>query len=93
MKTEAIQIHIQGRVQGVGFRYSTYEIAKKYNIKGWVKNEQDGSVLIEAEGIEEDVTRFLMWCHRGPSFAKVTNVKTSTIPKQGFKDFTVRHTY
>ncbi len=48
-----------GRVQGVGFRARTREIAVGYRVAGWVRNERDGTVTIEAQGETGEVDRFL----------------------------------
>ena len=45
-----LRIHVQGRVQGVGFRYTTKMLADQLGVTGSVKNESDGSVSIEAMG-------------------------------------------
>ena len=48
-----------GRVQGVGFRYQVMQIAREFEISGYVRNCADGSVLAEAEGVEEEVRAFV----------------------------------
>jgi acylphosphatase len=72
MKSLTLKIH--GRVQGVGYRYEAYWKARKLHIAGFVMNEPDGAVYIEAEGEEEALNEFLMWCRRGPWPAKVERV-------------------
>ena len=47
-------INVTGRVQGVGFRYTTYQLAIEIGLTGTVKNEDDGSVTIEAVGTKEE---------------------------------------
>ena len=54
-----IRIQVQGRVQGVGFRYTTKLLADRMGIQGSVKNESDGSVTIEAIGEEKQVDAFV----------------------------------
>ena len=49
-----------GRVQGVGFRWTTNHIAKNYDVRGFVENRQDGSVYMVAEGAEKDVEEFMI---------------------------------
>ena len=49
----------QGRVQGVGFRASVMSLAGFHNITGFVRNEDDGTVLVVAEGSDNEVRRFL----------------------------------
>lgn len=62
-----VRVNVKGRVQGVYFRYSTRKIAIKYNITGWVKNMDDGSVQFEAKGEEENMADFLAEIKKGPS--------------------------
>ncbi|MFC4404414.1 acylphosphatase [Gracilibacillus xinjiangensis] len=67
---------VEGRVQGVGFRSFTQSTAIENNIVGWVKNLENGSVEIIAQGKEEEMEDFLAKIKKGPSmFAKVRNVK------------------
>jgi acylphosphatase len=67
-------ITVTGRVQNVGFRYYTNQAARKYNISGFVKNQSDGSVYIEAEGEEGNLDIFIEWCKNGPTWARINNV-------------------
>lgn len=69
-----INLKIYGLVQGVFFRTSAKEEADKLNITGFVRNEPDGSVYIEAEGKEENLNEFIKWCNMGPSMAQVEKV-------------------
>lgn len=52
-------VHFSGRVQGVGFRYSTLQVSKEYEVAGFVRNLPDGRVLVEAEGRKEEVEAFI----------------------------------
>lgn len=65
---------ISGRVQGVFFRAHTRDIARQFNVYGWVKNRPDGKVEALFEGNEENVKSVLDWCHEGPPQASVTGV-------------------
>ena len=85
-----LSIKVTGRVQGVFFRASTKEIADQMNIRGFVRNEKDGSVYIEAEGADENLTRFVAWCHRGPSNAFVEKVFTEEQAIRHFVTFEIR---
>ena len=49
----------QGRVQGVGFRYATREVAEAFAVTGWVRNEPDGSVRLEVQGEPAEVAAML----------------------------------
>ncbi len=59
-----LNIKIHGQVQGVFFRDSAKQAADKLGIKGFAKNEADGTVYIEAEGEEAGLGKFLEWCRR-----------------------------
>ncbi len=87
MKTIAIRIY--GRVQGVGFRYHTQQIAREHNINGIVKNMIDGSVYIEATGDEQEINQFINWCHNGPSWAFVEQVEVKNIADKEYSGFTI----
>ncbi|WP_420317536.1 acylphosphatase [Ekhidna sp.] len=86
----SFRIKVTGKVQGVFFRASTEERAQKLGLKGWVKNERDGSVIIEVEGKQEAISQFKQWCTIGPPNAIVESIKVEEIPKQGFSTFEVR---
>jgi len=62
-------IKIYGSVQGVFFRDSAKRRADELGLKGFVKNEPDGSVLIEAEGNAENLEKLIEWCRKGPDLA------------------------
>ncbi|RKX29842.1 MAG: acylphosphatase [Verrucomicrobia bacterium] len=51
--------HFSGRVQGVGFRYTVYQVAKEFEVSGYVRNLADGRVCLEAEGRQSEVESFL----------------------------------
>ena len=82
-------ITIQGKVQGVWFRDSTQKEAQKHGIKGFVRNEPDGSVHIEAEGNPGKLDEFVKWCHAGPEKAVVANVDMSEGDLKHFNEFIV----
>ena len=63
-----------GRVQGVGFRYFTWQEAKKLGLKGSVRNRIDGSVEVIAQGDETQMADFEGWLNKGPKTAKVEHV-------------------
>lgn len=59
-----ITVRYEGRVQGVGFRFTVVNLTQNLNVTGWVKNEFDGSVLMVAEGEEEELMEFLQMIQR-----------------------------
>lgn len=83
-------IRIRGLVQGVHFRVNAAHQAKSRNITGFVRNEPDGSVYIEAEGEYKALEAFVHWCSEGPALAKVTEVTQELLPPQQESDFTTR---
>jgi acylphosphatase len=52
-------VYFGGRVQGVGFRYQTFQVAREFEVAGWVMNLGDGRVQLEAEGKQEEVQAFI----------------------------------
>ncbi len=52
-------VYFSGHVQGVGFRYSVLQVAKEFDVAGFVANLADGRVHLEAEGRKDDVTAFI----------------------------------
>lgn len=91
MQDKCLGITIKGRVQGVGFRYQTENAAKKFGIKGYVKNIPDGSVYIEACGQKRNLELFLEWCKNGPAVARVTVISVSDLPYRSFEDFNIKY--
>ena len=92
---QAARLHavVEGRVQGVGFRYFVEENAMNLGLKGWVRNRWDGSVEVVAEGPRPAVERLLAALRRGPSASLVTDVQADWLPATGeFKYFQVRST-
>jgi len=83
------QIKIFGRVQNVGFRQLAVEKAGELNVTGFIRNEPDGVVSLEAEGEEKSLQDFLSWCRRGPLFAQVDRLDFSEISGRDFTDFKI----
>lgn len=84
-------IKVYGRVQGVFYRASTQHQAKKLSVFGWVRNEQDGAVKIDAEGSSESLEKFIEWCKKGPELAKVDRIEKQEMDElENYSDFVVR---
>lgn len=85
--------NIYGQVQGVGFRYTTVHLAKKINVNGIVKNENDGSVYVEAVGEKDKINLFIEELAKGPSpSASVDKIEiTYDSSIQDYKGFSERH--
>ncbi len=91
---ERIRVHvlISGLVQGVFYRASTKEEAKKLGLTGWVRNLPDGRVEAVFEGEREKVERMIAWCKKGPPLARVERVEVHEESYQGeFSDFFIRY--
>ena len=71
----SVRVRIEGRVQGVGYRYWTERVAGELNLSGWVRNRRDGSVEALFSGPADDVAQMLECCKDGPPSARVTTVK------------------
>jgi acylphosphatase len=84
-----VQIKVTGRVQGVNFRYATQKRAAELGVSGFVRNEPDGSVYIEAEGEEGLVDQLTKWCKRGPPRADVSGVEVISADLKGFRTFEI----
>lgn len=85
-----VHVYVDGRVQGVGFRYFTVNEAQRVGVVGWVRNLPDGRVEAVAEGTEEQLTQFVTSLQRGPSFGHVTTCDVSWMEATGdFKRFSV----
>jgi acylphosphatase len=82
-------VKIHGNVQGVGFRYYAKQTADVLGIFGWVRNESDGSVTLEAEGEEEKIIQFLQWCRTGPRYAKIEKVDIDVSDIKNYSDFKI----
>jgi acylphosphatase len=84
-------IKVSGRVQGVGFRHSAATMARYNGIKGFIRNESDGSVYIEAEGSRNQLDEFVAWCRKGPGFGNVENVSIETGTPKNYPKFQIKY--
>ncbi len=88
--SRAVRIHVIGKVQGVWFRDSTRKYATGLGLTGFVRNESDGSVSIEAQGDEAAVAQLIEWCHTGPPNAKVERVDVTEGSASLCEDFQIQ---
>ena len=89
MKQAAI-LTIHGRVQGVGFRYFVKLKADSLGISGFVKNQLNGIVYVEAEGEPEKLQLFINFCQQGPAHAWIDKVDIQECPLQYFEGFIIK---
>jgi acylphosphatase len=86
------RVRVGGRVQGVYFRYSVQDEARRRGVAGWVRNTRDGRVEAVFEGKREAVGALVAFCHRGPPAARVEQVEvTWEEPEGAFRGFSVRY--
>jgi len=84
-------IKVEGRVQGVFFRVSTQKEALRLGLKGFVRNEYDGSVYIEVEGEQRKIDQLLQWIRLGgPPRGEVFNYECNEGEYREFKSFEIR---
>jgi DNA ligase D-like protein (predicted 3'-phosphoesterase) len=81
---------VRGRVQGVFFRDATVEVAQRLGVFGWVRNADDGTVLVHAEGSEEAVDGMVEFLRQGPPAAAVEEVEVEAVKPEGHEQFAVR---
>ena len=92
MVQKRIHIFVTGRVQGVFFRQSTKVMAIKNNVKGWVRNLDDGRVEIVAQGETQDIDNLAHWCKTGPANSRVDEFELSEENiSDEFETFEVRY--
>jgi hydrogenase maturation protein HypF len=84
-----VLVKVQGIVQGVGFRPFIYQLARRYRLSGWVRNQSDG-VEIEAAGPADSVRDFIgSISSESPPLARIVTVETSELPYQEFEEFKI----
>lgn len=85
------KVHFSGRVQGVGFRFHTYQVAQEFDVAGYVQNLADGRVLLEATGEAGEVDAFIREVQdRLAVFIRSTERQTIE-PAANFKGFEISH--
>lgn len=83
---------VTGMVQGVGYRWSAREEARRLGVAGWARNRSDGSVEVEVEGDAASVDRMLDWLRAGPPGSAVEKVRVSDAVPDGDDAFRIRQT-
>ncbi|WP_126970867.1 acylphosphatase [Gynurincola endophyticus] len=84
---KTIEIIVSGLVQGVMYRKHTTEKALSLDLKGWVKNLSDGTVILHATGTEDQLNLLIEWCKEGSPKAVVDNLVVKEIPLETFSTF------
>ncbi len=86
----AIRSTVSGVVQGVGFRAAAVRTARDLEILGWVRNEDDGTMVVHAEGPRSAIDELVAFLHEGPPGARVGHVSVDEVPIEGHEQFAVR---
>jgi DNA ligase D-like protein (predicted 3'-phosphoesterase) len=89
-KRMAVRAVVRGEVQAVGFRDATLRRARELGAMGWVRNGEDGEVLVHAEGPAAAVEELLAFLREGPAGARVAEVATEPVKVEGHEQFAVR---
>jgi len=90
MNDVCVHMLIEGRVQGVGFRYFVLKWAQRLGVTGWVRNNFDGSVECEVEGDRSLVEEFIAKVKIGPTWSSVQDIKIDYKPYEGkYRNFDV----
>lgn len=86
---KAVRLYIFGIVQGVFFRNFVKESADKLNLKGYVRNKEDGSVEVWIEGNNEDVEKMIEMCKQGPKHSVIKRLDIIEEKMQDMKEFKI----
>jgi len=84
-----LNLVISGKVQGVSYRATTKAVADQLGIKGIIRNLEDKTVYIEAEGSPYSLDSFLEWCREGPDNAVVENIIQSESELKNYRNFEI----
>jgi acylphosphatase len=90
MDKKGVRLIIHGKVQGVFFRASTKDKARELRLTGFVRNREDGTVEVVAEGERDQLQKLVDWCREGPELSQVNNVQLDWQPYTAqFEEFTI----
>ncbi len=88
---KSIRLYITGTVQGVFFRAFVKENAERHNVKGFIRNLEDGRIEVFLEGNVDDVNKVSALCKKGPKHSMIRKVEEKPERFQDFKGFKVLH--
>lgn len=88
---KSVRLYINGTVQGVFFRGLVKENAERYNVKGFVRNLEDGRIEVFLEGQIDDVNKMIELCKKGPKHSIIKKVEIKPERFQDFRVFKVLH--
>ncbi len=88
---KSVRLYINGTVQGVFFRIFVKENAERYNVKGFVRNLEDGRVEVFLEGDSDGVNKMIELCKKGPRHSQIRDIQIKPERFQDLKTFKVLH--
>ena len=88
---KAVRLYITGTVQGIFFRQFVKDNAERYNLRGFVRNLEDGRIEIFTEGDIENVDKMIEVCQKGPKHSQIKKVDVKDEKIQDFKEFKILH--
>ena len=88
---KSVRLYIEGTIQGVFFRSFIKENAERYDVKGFVRNLDDGRVEVFLEGDSENVNKMIELAKKGPKHSQIKNIEVKLEKFQDFKTFKVLH--
>lgn len=88
---KSVRLYISGTVQGIFFRQFVKDNAERSNVRGFVRNLEDGRVEVFIEGDNENVDKMIDICQKGPKHCKIDKVDIQEEKFQDFKEFKVLH--
>ena len=86
---KVVRCLVAGRVQGVWYRGSTAEQARRLSLRGWAKNLPDGTVEVVVAGDPDGVEALCAWLWKGPPSAEVSDVTVEVYPESVLAGFEV----
>src|SRR5258705_14008709 len=86
----AVRVAVRGVVEGVGYRDAIKQRARRLGLMGWVRNGEDGSVVVHAEGPGPAVEELVSFMGDGPTAARVSGVATEEVKVEGHEQFAIR---
>jgi len=88
---KAVRLYINGAVQGIFFRQFIKDNAERQNVRGFVRNLDDGRVEIFIEGDNDNVDKMVEICKKGPKHSQIKNVEIKEEKFQDLKEFKILH--
>ena len=88
---KSVRLYVDGTIQGIFFRAFIKENAERYDVKGFVRNLEDGRVEIFLEGNAEDVNKMIELSKKGPRHSQIKRVEVKPERFQDFKSFKILH--